>query len=268
MSELGVRWAWGAAAIATLIALVIGTTWLAFYFRGPHVYLHLRPSQWKPRMSEWVGMLKVGLPAGAEFALMSVYMLVVYTVSRPFGPPRKQASASACESSRRAFFRSSHWGSQWRRWPDRTSPHGTGDRVRATFRAGLMMAYALMVAAAAFCVLRLDKPMIGMFSDDPAVVRVGAEYLNGPGLELHRVRIVFVVSSMFQALGNTVPPLATSFGRMCIVAVPVLLLSRAPGSGSCGCGTSAHRQVWLHAAANLLLLQRELRVKLPIVEVV
>ena len=30
-------------------------------------------------------MLKIGLPAGAEFALMAVYLFIVYTVSRPFG---------------------------------------------------------------------------------------------------------------------------------------------------------------------------------------
>ena len=30
-------------------------------------------------------MLKIGLPAGAEFALMGVYMGVVYTITKPFG---------------------------------------------------------------------------------------------------------------------------------------------------------------------------------------
>ena len=30
-------------------------------------------------------MLKIGLPAGAEFALMAVYLFVVYSISRPFG---------------------------------------------------------------------------------------------------------------------------------------------------------------------------------------
>ncbi len=30
-------------------------------------------------------MLKIGLPAGAEFALMAVYLMLVYAVSRPFG---------------------------------------------------------------------------------------------------------------------------------------------------------------------------------------
>ena len=30
-------------------------------------------------------MLKIGLPAGAEFGLMAVYLMIVYAVTRPFG---------------------------------------------------------------------------------------------------------------------------------------------------------------------------------------
>ena len=42
-------------------------------------------TQWTPRFALWKDMLKIGLPAGAEFALMAVYLVIVYAVSRPFG---------------------------------------------------------------------------------------------------------------------------------------------------------------------------------------
>ena len=32
-------------------------------------------------------MLRIGLPAGGEFALISVYMVLVYDITRPFGTP-------------------------------------------------------------------------------------------------------------------------------------------------------------------------------------
>ena len=34
---------------------------------------------------------------------------------------------------------------------------------------------------------------------------------------------------MFQALGNTIPPLLSSFTRITLIAIPVLMLSRLPG---------------------------------------
>jgi Na+-driven multidrug efflux pump len=74
--------------------------------------------------------------------------------------------------------------------------------------------------------------------------------------------IVFVSSSMFQALGNTIPPLLTSLTRIVLVAIPVIALSRAPGF--------ALETIWYLSAfaiavqmfVNLALLNREMRLRL------
>src|SRR5687768_1791635 len=73
------------AAMATLIAILIGVVWMALYFAPATSYLKFTPSQWSPRFALWRQMLSIGLPAGAEFALMAVYLVIVYSVSRPFG---------------------------------------------------------------------------------------------------------------------------------------------------------------------------------------
>ena len=73
------------AAIATLVAIAIGVVWLALYFIPGEAYLKFHRHDWRPRLELWSGLLKIGLPAGAEFAMMSVYLVLVYSVSRPFG---------------------------------------------------------------------------------------------------------------------------------------------------------------------------------------
>ena len=47
--------------------------------------MRIRLSSWTPRWALWGGLLSVGLPAGGEFALMSVYAMFVYALIRPFG---------------------------------------------------------------------------------------------------------------------------------------------------------------------------------------
>jgi Na+-driven multidrug efflux pump len=67
---------------------------------------------------------------------------------------------------------------------------------------------------------------------------------------------------MFQAMGNTVPPLAASFVRLVAVAVPALILAQLPGF--------ALRWIWyvsvaaglLQLAMSLALLRREFRRRL------
>ena len=73
------------AAISSLVAIGIGAAWLSFYFVGDGAYLRFVRRGWRPDGALWRQILGIGLPAGAEFALISVYLFIVYGVSRPFG---------------------------------------------------------------------------------------------------------------------------------------------------------------------------------------
>ena len=59
------------AALATFIAILVGTVGLAWYFLPAESYLKFRPSSWRPSFSLWGRILKIGVPAGTEFALMA-----------------------------------------------------------------------------------------------------------------------------------------------------------------------------------------------------
>src|SRR4029450_13428594 len=105
-------------------------------------------------------------------------------------------------------------------------------------------------------------PMVCVCSSDPQVIAVGEEYLHIIAFNFVASGIVFVSSSMFQAMGNTIPSLITSAARIAIVAVPVLLLAQTPGF--------ALRWIWYISAGavvvqlllNLWLLRREFRARL------
>src|SRR5687767_4707833 len=73
------------AAVSSLIAIAVASVWLTFYFFAKGSYLKFMAADWKPDFGLWKKMLGIGLPAGAEFALLAVYLFVVYVVSRPFG---------------------------------------------------------------------------------------------------------------------------------------------------------------------------------------
>jgi Na+-driven multidrug efflux pump len=137
-----------------------------------------------------------------------------------------------------------------------------GDRVQSAFRTAALLATAAMAPFTIVCYV-FAAPLIGFFSDDPAVVTVGTEYLRIVCWSFVGSGVVFVASSMFQALGNTLPALATSFGRVVLVMVPAIFMARNPAF-------ELHWLWWLSAAAvltqmlaNLSLLRREFRLRLP-----
>jgi Na+-driven multidrug efflux pump len=135
------------------------------------------------------------------------------------------------------------------------------DRVRKTFKTAVTLSVGLMLVVVVLCQISGDT-MIRVFSGDPQVVAVGDEYLRIVSWNLVASGMVFVSSSMFQAMGNTLPSLMTSFTRIVVVAIPAFFLARLPGFEL--------RWVWyltvvsttLQMVLNLLLLRRELRRRL------
>ena len=58
---------------------------LILYFERSYHYLHFRFAQFRPRTRIWNSLLRIGLPAGAEFILISVYIIIVHSIIRGFG---------------------------------------------------------------------------------------------------------------------------------------------------------------------------------------
>lgn len=73
------------AALGTLVSVAAGTLGMAWYFLLQDAYLRFATVRWKLDLPRWRAILKIGIPAGAEFAFLGAYMVVVYAVARPFG---------------------------------------------------------------------------------------------------------------------------------------------------------------------------------------
>jgi Na+-driven multidrug efflux pump len=90
-----------------------------------------------------------------------------------------------------------------------------GGRVKTVFRDASLMAAGWMLLMAILCNI-IPAALIGLFSNDPAVVTVGDEYLRIVSWTLVGSGLVFVCSSMFQAMGNTMPSLVASVTRIVV----------------------------------------------------
>jgi Na+-driven multidrug efflux pump len=110
--------------------------------------------------------------------------------------------------------------------------------------------------------------MVRFFSSDPQVVAVGEEYLRIVSWSFIASGITFVGSSMFQALGNTLPPLGTSVLRLVLVGLPLLWLAPQPGFSLRWIWYLSVLSVTLQMVVNLLLLHREFRLRFGLVRAV
>ena len=249
------------AALSTFFAILIGVMWMTFYFLPAEAYLRFTPREWTPRLALWKRMLSIGLPAGAEFALMGVYLMIVYSVSRPFGSGAQAGFGIGMRIIQACFLPIVALGFAVGPVAGQNFGARQAARVRQTFTAAAGMAGGAMLILAT-AVWLYAAAMVRVFSPDAQVVAVGEEYLHIIAFSFIGSGIVFVSSSMFQAMGNTMPSLVTSAIRIAIVAVPVLLLAGSPAFALRWIWYISAAAVFVQLALNLLLLRREFRLRL------
>jgi putative MATE family efflux protein len=249
------------AAIATLIAIVVGVVWMTTYFVSHDAYLKFVPAEWSPRPQLWKDMLRIGLPAGAEFALIAAYLMLVYAVSRPFGAAAQAGFGIGQRILQASFLPVVALGFAVGPVAGQNFGARKADRVKATFSAAVKLATGVMLVLSTITWLAAAT-FIGIFSNDPAVIAAGEEYLHVAAVNFVASGAIFVSSSMFQALGNTWPALITSATRMVLITVPVLWLTTVPGFTMMWVWYVSAAGVFIQLGLNLWLMQREFRIRL------
>jgi putative MATE family efflux protein len=244
------------AAISSLIAVLVAVIWFATYFLPKDSYLRFVRADLKPRLALWRKMLAIGLPAGFEFAMMGVYLVVVYALARPFGAAAQAGFGIGQRVIQALFMPAVALGFSVAPVAGQNFGARSRERVVDTFRKAAYMVSAVMVLLVIVCLVA-PHALIGVFSKDPAVLAVGTEYLRIVSWNFVASGLIFVASSMFQAMGNTVPSLVSSGARILLVAVPAILLSRTPGFQLHWIWYLSVGAVFVQLALSMFLLRRE-----------
>jgi len=244
------------AAISSLIAVIIGVVWLSTYFLPRDSYLRFMTSDWKPKLATWKRMLTIGLPSGVEFALMAVYIAIVYAIARPFGAAAQAGFGIGGRIVQAGFMPVVALAFSVAPVAGQNFGARRADRVKETFRRGAIMASIVMLLFTIICNIA-PRVLVSVFSKDPNVVDVGEEYLRIISWNYVASGLIFVNASMFQAMGNTIPSLITSSFRILIVAIPAVILSRMAGFDLVWVWYLSVFSVLVQLLVSMLLLRRE-----------
>ncbi len=249
------------AAIASLVSVMLGCVAFVFYFRRPASVVRFSTAQWRPQLRLWSAMLRIGLPAGGELSLMLVYMVVVYDVIQPFGAAAQAGFGIGVRVMQTLFLPT--LAIAFAATPVAGQNYGAklGARVRQTFYASAATNAAIMFALTLLCQVVPDR-IVGLFSPDPGVIAVGAEYLRIISWNFLASGVVFVSSSVFQGMGNTLPPLAASVLRMALFAIPAYVISGGHDFELRHLWYISVGSVTIQLVVNLWLLRREFHRKL------
>jgi putative MATE family efflux protein len=249
------------AGLASSIAVALGVVMLWVYFARLEHYVAVSTRLWRPQWPTIRRILNIGLPAGGEFLVMFVILGVIFVVIRGFGS-EAQAGFGVGSRVMQALFlpvMALAFGAT----PLAGQNFGARQyqRVRETFRQAALLSCSLMAVLTLVCQV-LPEIFIRIFSDQPEVVAVGADYLRIISWNFVATALIFTCSGLFQALGNTWPSLLSSGSRLVTFVIPALWLSTRPGFTLTQVWHLSVATVALQALTSLLFLRREFRRRL------
>lgn len=207
------------------------------------------------RLDAWKRILRIGVPAGAEFAFMFASLAVIYVIIARFGPAAQAGFGVGSRVMQAIFLPAMAIAFAAAPIAGQNVAAQKPERARATFHQAVLMGSLLMATLTVLCHVRPEL-LVAPFSSDPAVTAVAAEYLTIISWTFVASGFNFTCSGMFQAIGNTVPSLIASAIRLVLFIGPAVLLSRRDGFGLRHLWTLSVVTGLLHAVLSLWLLRR------------
>src|SRR5438876_6919156 len=182
------------AALATFISILVADILIILYFEKKYHYLRFRFPLWRAQMKIWGAMLRIGVPAGAEFVLLFVYILIVYVIIRNFGPAAQAGFGVGARVMQALFLPAVALSFAVSPVVGQNFGGRRGDRVRHSVYAAIGIASLMMLVLTVIAQF-LPETLIRAFSRDSRVILFGGDYLKIVSLNFVAAGIVFTSSS-------------------------------------------------------------------------
>jgi putative MATE family efflux protein len=250
------------AGLASSLSVGVGVALLAVYFHRLEKYVEFDADAWRPQLATWGRLLRIGLPAGGEFALMFIYMAVIYWIIGRFGADAQAGFGVGTRLMQSMFLPAMAVAFAAAPIIGQNYAAGKFARVRETFILAVSIGSGIMVALTIFCQWGAVW-VIHAFSVQPAALAVGTQYLQVISWNFVATGMVFTCSAVFQGLGNTIPVVLSSASRLLTFILPSLWLASSSHFQLVQLWYVSVASVTLQAALSLWLVSREFRQRLP-----
>ncbi|MCB1600645.1 MAG: MATE family efflux transporter [Xanthomonadales bacterium] len=232
------------AGLASSLSIAFGVLLMSVYFLRLEKFVSFDAAQMRAQPAAWARILRIGLPPGGEFALMFVYLGVMYTVIAPFGAEAQAGFGVGSRVMQAVFLPAMAIAFATAPLAGQNIGAGLPERARQSFVAAAMIGSSIMVVLTLLCQWQPEWLVHG-FTSDPAVVAVAALFLQTISWNFVASGLIFTCSGMFQAFGNTLPALFSSGSRLLTFVIPAFWLASRDGFEL--------RQLWWLSVASVAL---------------
>ena len=216
------------AAWATVIARIVGATTVIFFIFSPKCKINLNPKHFKPEPKQVINMLKVGLPASASEILGSAGFMALTGIVGGFGSFAIAGLGIGLRLNSVVIMPLIGLGSGVITVVGQNLGARKPERAKQTAivatKIGVFIGLFFMLISLLF-----SKEIVGIFSNDAEVLRIGVEYLSIVALGFGFMGINHIFVHAFQGAGRTDLAFIVSTIYWVTTVVAGLILSQTMG---------------------------------------
>lgn len=211
------------AAAATIFSQMISMAICIVYMKKNNILFDFRPSSFRIDRTELKLLLQFGLPTCVQNLVTSLSFVVLTTITNTLGVT---ASAAAAAGGKLIGFGILPCIAMTAAVSSMVAINeGAGKRERSlkAVRVGLVTIYAINLAI--FAAIRLfSGQLVGIFTEDPAVVELGKGYARVFSSDMLFVPIMSALGGLFIGTGHTMITSVLNVSSSLIIRVPVAAL--------------------------------------------
>ena len=225
------HWGVGGVAIATVISEAAAFFTQILYLNRYHKLVKF---SFKNLHFDWDifnKSIRIGLPTGFQQTFVAVGMVALYWIVNQFGVDANAAYSAAGRIDSFAALPAMSFAVALSTFVGQNLGANRPDRVRAGFRATLIMISALTLVISSLIVF-FARFLMQVFTDDPVVIDIGHDYLVIIGVFYLLFAVMFVINGVLRGAGDTLIPMFISLFSLWIIRIPVAyLLSKHTSMG-------------------------------------
>lgn len=211
------------ASTATVIAQAVSTVMLIAFYKSEKSVLDFKISEFRPSLTIYSEIMKIGVPTLIRQLLSSVAMTVLNNMAAVYGSSVVASVGIINRVFSFGFFVTAGFTQGFQ--PVAGFNFGARqikrlkDSISVTIKRTTIFGIALFILFYFF-----NEEVISIFSRDPEVIEIAAEGLKYYSLVLPLIGFSITINTLFQALGHGIPATILSLSRQGLFFIPAVYL--------------------------------------------
>jgi len=225
------HWGVGGVAVATVISQGAAFISQIIYLNKYHKIVRFSLKDLNFDRIIFSKCIRIGLPTGFQQTFVAVGMVALYWIVNQFGIDANAAYSAAGRIDGFAIMPAMSFAVALSTFVGQNLGANRPDRVKTGFRATLIM-ISLMTLVISGIVVFMGRFLMKLFTNDPAVIEIGQQYLMVIGASYILFSTMFIINGLLRGAGDTLIPMFISLFSLWVIRIPVAyFLSKDPDIG-------------------------------------